>query len=224
MTRRRIGRFDGGRIAWALGGAALGVVVSCSRPAQLRGQASPLAAAGDTVPAGFGSLRRDDIMLRFATNQIELQLLPLDEMVIRLLATDTYRSLEQLLERQHAGIAAAAERARLPTPTLVLVTFFGMTPGARFTPENVQLLSRGRLYVPQGIVPLSPTWNTLQLDLRQQAVAIYLYEGGVSWYEDLSATYSGSSAASWSHAVQVLQQERARVRARAQSQPNQPNP
>ena len=202
---------------------ALGALISCTPPVRVSAQASTLAAARDTVPAGFGSLRRDDIAMRLATDQLQVQILPLDERVIRLLATDTYRSLEQLLESRRQDITDAARRAGLPNPTLVMVTFFGLAPGARFTPEDVQLQSRGRLFRPVEIVPLSPTWNTLQLDQRQQAVAIYLFDEGMSWLEDLSASYQ-SSAASWSRALQLLEQERVRVRARAQSQPATPNP
>ena len=203
---------------------ALGVLASCTPPVRLGAQAGALNASTDTVPAGFGSLHRDDIALHFATDQLLLQILPLDERVIRLLATDTYRSLEQLLESQRPNITDAARRAGLAHPTLVLVMFFGQAPGARFSPDGVQLQSRGRLFRPVEIVPLSPTWNTLQLDQRQQAVAIYLYEDGVSWLEDLSASYQSSPTVSWSRALQVLEQERARVRARAQSQPPPPNP
>jgi hypothetical protein len=203
---------------------AFAVLASCSPSVRLGAQTGNLNAQSDTVPAGFGSLRRDDIALRFATDQLQLQILPLDERVIRLLATDTYRSLEQLLESRRQDITEAARRAGLMNPTLVMVTFYGQVPGARFSPEGVQLQSRGRLFRPVEIVPLSPTWNTLQLDQRQQAVAIYLYEDGVSWLEDLSASYQSSPAVSWSHALQVLEQEQARVRARAQSQPPVPNP
>jgi len=42
--------------------------------------------AQDPVPAGYGTLRRDDIAVRLATGTIEVQVLPLDEQVIRLLA------------------------------------------------------------------------------------------------------------------------------------------
>ena len=201
----------------------LWLVTSCSPPPRLAAQGGSLSASPDTIPAGFGSLRRDDIVMRLATDQLQLQILPLDERVIRLLATDTYRSLEQLLESRRQDITEAARRAGLANPTLVMVTFFGLAPGARFNPEDVQLQSRGRLFRPVEIVPLSPTWNTLQLDQRQQAVAIYLYDDGLSWLEDLSASYQ-TSAASWTRALQVLEQERARVRARAQSQPPAPNP
>jgi hypothetical protein len=209
-------------VAERFGALVVASLAACSPATRLGAQRGPIASPQDTVPAGYGSLRRDDIALRFATDQLQLQILPLDERVIRLLAPDTYRSLEQLLSSRSADVGAAAQRAGLANPTLVLVTFYGQVPGARFTPEDVQIQSHGRLYRPQGIVPLSPTWNTLQLDQRQQAVAIYLYDEGISWYEDLSASYQDSPPASWSHSVRVLQEERARVQLRAQSGP--PNP
>jgi hypothetical protein len=209
---------DGGTRLRALGAVlALGLTIACSPPAHLAAQTAP-----DTLPTGFGSLRRDDIVLRFITDQVQLQILPLDEQVIRLLAPDTYRSLAQLIESRRDDIAEAAQRAGLSSYSLVLVTFYALVPGARFTPDDVQIQTGGRQLRPQGIVPLSPTWNTLQLDQKQQAVAIYLYGGGISWFEDLSASYQGP-AGSWSRSVRLLQQERARVLARALSQPTAPN-
>ena len=197
---------------------ALVVLAACLPGTHAGAQGAAAAAVGDTVPPGFGSLRRDDITLRFATAQLQLQILPLDERVIRLLAPDTYRSLEQLIQSKQKDITAEASHAGTANPTLVLVTFYGQAPGARFSPEDVQIQSRGRLFRAQATVPLSPTWGTLQLDLRQQAVAIYLFEDGLTWSEDAAADYQGAQA-SWSHSFQLLQQERARVRARAQSQP-----
>ena len=196
--------------------AALVVVGACLPGTHAGAQAAAPVGLGDTVPAGFGTLRRDDITLRFATTQLQLQILPLDERVIRLLAPDTYQSLEQLIQSKQKDLADAARSLSVTNPALVLVTFYGQAPGARFTPEDVQLQARGRLFRPQAQVPLSPTWGTLQLDLRQQAVAIYLFEDGLTWSEDASASYQGTEA-SWSHSFQILQQERARVRARAMS-------
>ncbi|HXI96998.1 MAG TPA: hypothetical protein VNG04_12785 [Candidatus Acidoferrum sp.] len=197
---------------------ALVVLAACLPGTHAGAQGAAPAGLGDTVPPGFGSLRRDDITLRFATAQLQLQILPLDERVIRLLAPDTYRSLEQLIQSKQKDITDAGVHAGVANPTLVLVTFYGQAPGARFSPEDVQIQSRGRLFRSQATVPLSPTWGTLQLDLRQQAVAIYLFEDGLTWSEDAAANYQGAQA-SWSHSFQLLQQERARVRARAQSQP-----
>lgn len=176
--------------------------------------------AQDTLPVGYGTLRRDDITVRFATGQVEIQVLPLDEQVIRLLAPDTYRSLSQLLDSRRAELDSAAARAGLRTPPLVMVTFFGVIPQARFAPEDLEITSRGRLFRPAAIVPLSPAWASLQLAARQQAVAIYLFEEGISFRESLTVSYQGQQNGAWSRSVSVLERERARVMARARAQPN----
>jgi hypothetical protein len=186
----------------------LGVVASCN-----------VLAAQDTIPPGFGSLKRDDIVVRFATGTVQIQCLPLDEQVIRLLAPDTYRSLSELIRSRRDDITAAAQRSGLDEPTLVLVTFYGLVPQARFNPEDLNISSRGRLFRPAGIVPLSPTWGSYQLDARQQAVAIYLFEDGITFRESLSISYQGQTNEAWGRALRLLDQERSRVRARAQAAP-----
>jgi len=168
--------------------------------------------AQDTLPGGYGSLRRDDIAVRLASDQLDIQVLPLDEQVIRLLAPDTYRSLTDLVRTRQAAIDSLAAR-----PTLVLVTFYGLVPQARFSPEDLNLTSRGVLLRPIGIVPLSPRWNSYLLEAREQAVAIYLFDEGLSFREDLTVSYQGLSTGSWSRSVRLLDQERARVRARARA-------
>lgn len=175
------------------------------------------ASAQDTLPAGFGTLKRDDIVVRFATEQLAIQVLPLSETVIRLLAPDTYQSLEQLLKSKQTQIDSAAQRAGMapPTrPTLVMVTFFGVVPQARFNPEDLNLTSQGRLYRPVGIVPLSPRWNSYQLEAREQAIAIYLFDEGISFHDALSVSYQDATNDSWTGVLRLLDRERARVRAR----------
>ncbi len=207
--RRAAGQAGG--TPWWVALALAAVLVPASPPARLPAQ--------DTVPTGYGSLRRDDIVVRFQTDQVELQFLPLSEHVIRLLAPDTYKSLEQLLRSRRAGVDSAAQRAGVANPTLVMVTFFGLLPGARFTPEDVNVTSRGRLFRPVGIVPLSPTWSSQQLGVREQAVAIYLFEEGIGLRDALTVTYQSQANDSWSRAVSALDRERARVLARATSKP-----
>ena len=171
--------------------------------------------AQDTVPKSYGTLRRDDITVQFSNETVEIQVLPLEEQVIRLLAPDTYRSLSQLMYSRAADIADAARRGGTEHPTLVMVTFLGVVPQARFNPDELNITSRGRLFRPIGIVPLSPTWSSFQLDARQQAAAIYLFEPGISVREQLTVTYDGLSSDAWSRSLRLLDQERARVRARA---------
>ncbi len=173
--------------------------------------------AQDSLPAGYGTLRRDDIAVRLTTDNLQIQVLPLDEQVIRLLAPDTYRSLTDFVARQRAAIDALAAQAGVAHPSLVMVTFYGLVPQARFSPEDLNLASRGRLFRPVGIVPLSPRWSSNLLDAREQAVAIYLFDEGISFREDLTVSYQGLANDSWSRSVRSLDQERARVRARARA-------
>ena len=172
----------------------------------------------DTIPVGYGSLRRDDIVMRFSTGSVEIQVLPLDEQVIRLLLPDTYRSLVQLIQSRMLDLQEAAQRGGTETPTLVMVTFLGVVSQARFNPEDLNITSRGRLFRPVGIVPLSPTWSSYQLEARQQAVGIYLFEPGISVREDMLVTYGGLASISWVRSLRLLDQERARVKARAQGE------
>ena len=177
----------------------------------------PSLTAQDTIPPGYGSLRRDDIVASFSTGTVAIQVLPLDEQVIRLLAPDTYRSLRQLVQSRADDIAVAAQLANTENPVLVMVTFLGVVPAARFNPEDLNITSRGRLFRPIGIVPLSPTWGSNQLDARQQAVAIYLFERGISFREQMTISYQGLSSDVWTHSLRLLNEERARVKARAQT-------
>ena len=201
------------RCAWTRA-PMLGAALLSSLPTLQRS-----ASAQDTLPVGYGTLKRDDIVVRFATDQLEIQVLPLAEQVIRLLAPDTYRSLAQLLKTKGRAVADAAQRAGVDRPTLVMVTFFGLLPQARFSPEDVNVTSRGRLFRPVGIVPLSPRWSSYQLDAHEQAVAIYLFEEGISFHEGMTVSYQGLSNDSWTGVLPTLDRERARVMARASLQP-----
>lgn len=174
--------------------------------------------AQDTLPAGYGTLKRDDIVVRFTTDQLEIQVLPLAQAVIRLLAPDTYRSLADLLKSKDPELRDAARRAGIGHPTLVMVTFYGLVPRARFSPEDLNLTSQGRLFRPAAIVPLSPQWSAYQLEAREQAVAIYLFEEGISFLDALTVSYRELTNDSWTSVLPRLERERARVRARASLQ------
>ena len=172
-------------------------------------------AAQDTLPAGYGSLRRDEVVIRFSTGTLEIQVLPLDEQVIRLLAPDTYRSLAALLRARKTELDRAAARAGITAPAIWMVTFFGVVPQARFTPDEVNITSRGRLFRPLGIVPIAPQWQSQQLEAREQAAALYVFDDGIGLSEQLTVSYQGQSNDAWARAVPVLERERARFLARA---------
>jgi hypothetical protein len=200
------------KAARRLGGWAVRGALLCN--ALLTAYPSNRLTAQDTLPTGYGTLRRDDVAIRITTDQVDLQVLPLPEGIIRLLAPDTYRSLSDLIRNRRAAIDSLATQVGVPHPTLVLVTFVGLVPQARFSPEDVNIASRGQLFRPVGIVPVSPGWGDYQLEAREQATAIYLFDEGISFREDLTVSYQTRSSTSWSRSVRVLDQERARVRAR----------
>jgi hypothetical protein len=177
-------------------------------------QLSVRLAAQDSLPTGFGTLRRDDVAVRITTDQVDIQVLPLPEGIIRLLAPDTYRSLNDLIRTRRAAIDSLAAQVGVSHPTLVLVTFVGLVAQARFNPEDVNIASGGQLYRPVGIVPVSPGWGSQQLEARQQASAIYLFDEGITFREDMTVSYQNRSSNAWSRSVRILDQERARVRAR----------
>jgi hypothetical protein len=167
-------------------------------------------------PAGFGTLRVDDIALLFQTPDLRIRVLPLDERVIRLLSPDSYESLAGLKRVKAAQIDDAARQYGVADPALFSVSFYGLRERATFAPEELTLESRGRFFRPVASVPLSPGWGERQVAQRGSALAIVLYEPGMSLFgEDLLVTYQGYSSAAWDGIAKTLERERVSVMARA---------
>jgi hypothetical protein len=181
--------------------------------------ASLAAQGADLPPPGLGTLRQDQVAVRLGTASLAIRLLPLDERVIRLLAPDTYSSLAELKRSRAADIAAAARQAGLDSATIFVVTFFGMAPNARFDPDQLYLSSQSTFFRPIGIVPLTPQWSEGQLDQRQQAVAIYLFQPGIPILQPFTVFYGDQQSTAWESTLRALDNERARVLARAASRP-----
>lgn len=180
------------------------------------------AAAQDTasvepglIPAGYGTLRQDDIAVQIQTATFAIRLLPLDEGVIRLLAPDSYRSLAHLKRTRAGEISSAASRAAIAEPMLFLVVFFGLQHEARFTPEDLTITSRNRVFRPAAILPMSPRWSELLLRQRETATAIYLYEDSIALFEPLTVQYGGIVSNQWGRTLSRLDRERAAVLSRA---------
>jgi hypothetical protein len=167
-------------------------------------------------PAGFGTLRVEDIALLFETPDLRIRVLPLDERVIRLLAPDSYESLAGLKRLKAAQIDSAAQRYGVVEPVLFSISFYALREQAMFNPEELTLQSRGQFFRPIGFVPLSSGWGARQLDQRQTAIAIVLYEPGMALFDqDLVVSYEGYSSGAWSGVAKTLERERSSVQARA---------
>lgn len=170
---------------------------------------------GGLPPAGFGTLRQEDVAIRLETATLQIRALPLDERVIRLLAPDTYGSLHRLLQARRSEVEAAASRYGLSRPALFLVTFHGLQDQARFEPEILSVTSQNRLFRPVEMLPLSPLWSSRQLHQRETATAIYLYEDGIRVLDPLVVSYGTITSTQWERILRTLDRERASVLARA---------
>lgn len=166
-------------------------------------------------PAGFGTLRQGDISIRLQGSAIALQMYPLHEAIIRLLAPDTYRSLHRLAERHMDEIQDAVQMYALGDPAIFVVTFFGREARARFDPDELTITSQNRLFRPVSIIPISPSWTRHELERRETATAIYVYESGIRLLEPLAVEYRGARVNQWESLLQNIEEELARVRTRA---------
>ena len=204
---------------WAEGAmlAAL-AAAAVSAPAVTLAQQGPT----DLPPAGFGTLRQDQVAVRLTAENVAVRAIPLDERVIRLLAPDTYRSLRELAQSRAADIAAAARAGRLDSVVTFVVTFFALQPAARFNPDQLYISSQNAFFRPVGIVPLTPRWSEHQIDQRQQAVAIFLFEPAIAILQPFTVTYGDRSSDAWTSVLRLLDAERTRVLARASQQPQPP--
>lgn len=182
------------------------------------GTAQEAIAGGELPPAGYGSLRQDNVSIRITLTDIEVRFLPLDERLLRLLAPDAYESLHGLVVSRQAAIDSAAGEAGLSQPGLAMVTFFARRSDARFDPQNVSVSYRNQFSRPAAIVPYSNNFGGRQLDVRQQASAIYLFEQPLPVYERFDVVY-GTAQAPWDGEIgRRIERERARVQSKVQAE------
>jgi len=201
------------RAFWRFSASAALALAVCGGVPGVRAQDAGL------PPAGFGSLRQDEVAVRLTTPALAIRALPLDERVIRLLAPDTYSSLAELKRSRAGAIASAARAAGLDSTTQFVITFFGIQPDTRFEPDQVYISSQNSFYRPLGVVPLSSRWSEGRLGQREQAVAIYLFQPDIPLLQPFTLYYGDQSSNAWQAILRTLESERSRVLARAAGQP-----
>jgi hypothetical protein len=171
-----------------------------------------------TVPVSYGTLNQDDLSLRVRNEDVEIRFVPLDPMVTRLLANDAFQSLRSLVETKRRSIDSVASRAGVTEPGLALVSFFGLRPDTRFDPQTLTLLIRNRVFRPLGVLPIDSKFTSQQLNAREQASAIYLFEEDIPVNDSFTLSYGSLLSDDWQGKQQLLDRERARVSARARSE------
>jgi hypothetical protein len=197
----------------------LTAAAACAPAHPATAQSSPAAqTTGGLPPAGFGSLKQDQVGVNLSTTNLRIRVIPLDEEVIRLLAPDAYRSLHEMRESRATEIRAAARSAGRDSVKTFMVTFFGMQPQTRFNPDDLLITSQNSTYRPIGHVAITPRFNENLVDAREQAAAIYLYEPGVILMRPMTVAYGVAVSESWAATLTLLNAERTRVLSRASTQ------
>lgn len=196
--------------------AAFVALTACgSRPAPAQDPApaaDSLAAA--LPPAGHGQLGQDAITLALRSGTIELRFTPLDERVTRLLAPDAYQALQVLLTRQAGALDSALSRLAIRTPGVAMVSFHGLAPSSRFDPQLLTVTVHNQQMRPAGVIPLSPTFSGQQLDARDQAIGLFIFDRPIPVTEPFSLSYLDASSDDWERRLNRFDRERARIQAR----------
>ena len=181
----------------------------------------PLAtAARDTadpalVPAGFGSLKQDDVSLRFQLGGLLVRATPLDESVIRVLAPDSYRSLRERRESERDRIASLATRYGVRGFSVWTISFYGQEDGIRFNPMDVVISSVGRDFRPIELIPLTTGFGEHRLDQRDTQSALYLFDEAVEVNQPLTMMVETVRSSDWQASLRLIERERALARTRA---------
>lgn len=205
--------------------STLAVLAAACHPGPALSQtAAPAAAAQDPSlpPAGFGSLRQDQIGVVLGTDQLRVRVIPLDEHVIRMLSPDSYRSLHDMATSRAAEIQRTAHARGFDSVTTFMVTFFALEPMARFSADDVNITSQNATYRPIGYVAITPRFSENIIEQRGQAAAIYMFEPGIAVLRPFTVSYGPASSDAWSQALELINTERARVLARASSSSARP--
>lgn len=168
------------------------------------------------VPAGFGTLRQEDIALRVAQFGLQVRAIPLDETVIRVLSPDSYRALRDLVASQGDRLAQLQRRTALPRLSLWYVSFFALQQGeTRFSPMEFLISNVGRDFQPLDVIPLSPGFGSQRLRQREVQHALYVFDGQIDVNQPMAIVYETARNDEWSLLLQRIERERALVRSRA---------
>jgi hypothetical protein len=202
------------------------LTLACSAP-QAGGVGTPVAPATTTadtgsaatlVPAGFGTLRQDDIALKLDILSLQVRALPLEESILRTLAPDSYRALHGLRESQRDQLDAIARRTGATQFSLWYVSFFSVEPGeTRFSPMDLLITNVGRDFRPLGVMPLTPGFGQQRVRQRETHSAVYVFEGQLNANQPLVVTYETARNSDWATTLQRIERERLLIRSRARS-------
>lgn len=186
----------------------------------LGGQQAGALADTSSLPAGFGTLRQDDIAVRVQFNALQVRVLPLDETVIRTLSPDSYRALHELRESKRALVDAVLKRTGMPGASLWYVQFFNAEQGeARFSPLEVVINSAGRDFRALDVFALTPGFGEQRLVQREVQAGLYVFDPSVDVNQPLVITFETRRSDAWGTLLKRVDRERSLIRSRAAAKP-----
>jgi hypothetical protein len=77
-------------------------------------------------------------------------------------------------------------------------------------------LSKGILFRPAGILPLTPEWGRQQVRQEETQSALYVFDPAVDLDVTFEVEYQGRRSLAWAGIIRLLQAERGRVMSRAE--------
>lgn len=170
---------------------------------------------GLLIPAGYGTLKQDDIALRVARFGLQVRAIPLDESVIRVLSPDSYRALADLVKSQESRLNEVRRSTAFSRLSLWYVSFFGVEIGeARFSPMELIITNVGRDFRPVEVLPLSPGFGQQRVRQREVQHALYAFDGQLDVNQPLVLSYETARARDWSSVLERIERERSLVRSR----------
>lgn len=202
---------------WLMAFALLAITVPGSAAA-----AQQTGALGDTtsLPAGFGTLRQDDIAVRVQFNALQVRAMPLDETVLRTLSPDSYRALHELRESKRPQVEAVLKRTGMPGASLWYVQFFNAEQGeARFSPLEVVINSAGRDFRALDVFALTPGFGEQRLQQREVQAGLYVFDPSVDVDQPLVITFETQRSDAWGTLLKRVDRERTLIRSRAVPKP-----
>ena len=162
---------------------------------------------------GTAPLTQAEFTLVLESGDLQIQITPLAESVIRLAAPDTYQRLASL-----AASASSSLGSRAPEESsLFLVSMFSRAPTIAYEPENLHIVNSGLRYRPIAIQAITPGWGGQRLRQEETQIAVYAFDVGIDLEIALMVEYEGASDTSWDNILRELELERARVRGRIRS-------
>jgi hypothetical protein len=192
--------------------STVAVVADTSR-AQRRGPADMVPGL---VPAGFGTLRQDDLSLRINSASLQVRALPLDESIIRLLSPDSYRAMSELRRSKNDAIAIVARRNGGRDVSVWYVSFFAVERGeTRFSPREFIITNVGRDFRPLDVLPLTPGFGEQRLRQNGRQDALYVFDGQLDVQQPLSVSYATERNDEWTNILPLIERERSLVKSRA---------